>query len=81
MILVKLSTKGQIVIPKKIRDKLGLKPEKHVILELAGEHAEIRPVPDVIKELKGILKSRPSASRALMEEHRHEVKQDADRSV
>jgi AbrB family looped-hinge helix DNA binding protein len=81
MPLVKLSSKGQIVIPKKIRDKLGLKPQKPVILELVKDHAVIRPVPDVIRELKGALKKRPSSVKALIKEHHKEVEQDAKLSV
>ena len=76
MNLVRLSSKGQIVIPKKIRDKLGLIPRKSVILELVKDHAVIRPVPNVINELKGTLKDKPSATMALIEEHRKEVEQD-----
>ncbi len=34
---VKLSSKGQLVIPKNIRDKLGLKPGDTVKLELLGD--------------------------------------------
>lgn len=76
MPLVRMSSKGQIVIPKKIRDKLGLGPQKSVILELVEDHAVIRPVPHIIKELKGALKKRPSASRALIQEHQKEVERD-----
>jgi len=34
---VKLSSKGQLVIPKNMRDKLGLKPGDAVKLELLGD--------------------------------------------
>ena len=40
----KLSSKGQIVIPKEIRDQLGLKPGDKVKLEiLEGRRAVIQP--------------------------------------
>lgn len=81
MPLVKLSSKGQIVIPKAIRDKLGIKPNKKVILEFIEDHAEIRPVPDVIKTLRGALKNKPSAVRALIQEHRNEVESNEKLSV
>ena len=76
MILVKLSTKGQMVIPKAIREKLGLKPNRPVGLEWAGDHAVLKAVPDARKNLKGSLKGKPSMSRALVKDHALEVKQD-----
>ena len=78
---MELVSKGQIVIPKKIRDKLGLKPRKPIILDLLGDHAEIRPVPNILEELRGALKDKPSAKQALIEEHQKEVKQDEKLSV
>jgi len=46
------------------------------MLELVKDHAEIRPVPDFIRELRGALKNRPSAAIALIKEHRQEIEQD-----
>jgi len=80
MPLVKLSSKGQIVIPKAIRDKLGLKPQKTAILELVGDHAEIRPIPDMLEKLRGVLRNKPSAIQALIQEHRKAVEQDEELS-
>lgn len=74
MPLVRLSSKGQVVIPKAVREELGLHPKKSLILEVVGDHAEIKPAPDVKKALKGSLKGKPSMSRALVQEHLSEVK-------
>jgi AbrB family looped-hinge helix DNA binding protein len=46
MPVVKTSAKGQIVIPKEIREKLGITPGKRILLRLVDEHAEITPLPD-----------------------------------
>lgn len=81
MQMVKLSAKGQIVIPKAIRDKLGLKPQRPLILQLCKDHAEIKAVPDVKKVLKGILKGKPSLSQSLIDEHQSEVLRDKTGSL
>ena len=54
MPVVKTSAKGQIVIPKEIREKLGITPGKRILLRLVDEHAEITPLPDDVgtKSLK-----------------------------
>ena len=57
MVEVKTYAKGQIVIPKKMRDQLGMKPGSMVSLRIMDDHLEIRPLPDdPIKFLTGIFK-------------------------
>jgi len=49
---VKLSTKGQIVIPKDIRKKMGLKPGDKVKIELLeGKKAIIQPLVNPPEEI------------------------------
>ncbi len=57
MSINKISYKGQIVIPKQLRDKYGLKPEQNVrITEIDGHIAIIPLFEDPIKDTRGILK-------------------------
>ena len=39
----RLGPKGQIVLPKDIRDMLGVKPGNEVILEVTGDEVKIKP--------------------------------------
>ncbi|MCW5978465.1 MAG: AbrB/MazE/SpoVT family DNA-binding domain-containing protein [Bryobacteraceae bacterium] len=39
---MQVSTKGQVTIPREIRNRLGLLPHTKVVFELAGDHARIR---------------------------------------
>lgn len=72
------SSKGQIVIPKEIRKKAGLKPGSLVEVRLANKHIEIIPLPnDPVSALRRTLKTRKSLANQLINEHKREVKQDA----
>ena len=77
MPVVKTSSKGQIVIPAKIREKLGIKPGQLVNLTLEGEKAVITPLPeDPIKALRGALKGKPSMTEALLNDRKEERKRE-----
>jgi AbrB family looped-hinge helix DNA binding protein len=71
MPIVKTSAKGQIVIPAAIRKKLKIKHGQKVNLTLVEDNAVITPLPeDPIKSLRGILKGRPSMTKALLEDRK-----------
>ena len=77
MPIVKTSTKGQIVIPKEIREKLGITPGQRVLFHIVDKHAEIIPLPDdIIKALRGILKGGPSLTKELLAERKRDNKID-----
>jgi AbrB family looped-hinge helix DNA binding protein len=53
--MVKVSPKYQVVIPKQIRDKLGLKPGQMIQMLLYGDRIEL--IPDQkISGMRGFLK-------------------------
>ena len=39
----KLSTKGQVVLPRQIRTRLGLRPGDNLDVEVEGDHILLRP--------------------------------------
>ena len=79
--LARISSKGQLVIPKAIREKLKLTPKKPVIVELVDDYAVVKPMPNLRRTLRGSLKGKPSMSQALIREHQSEVKHDEKLSV
>jgi AbrB family looped-hinge helix DNA binding protein len=77
MPIVKTSSKGQIVIPKEVRKKLGITPGKKVLFRIVGKHAEITPLPeDSIKAMRGILKGGRSLAKELLAERKRDNKID-----
>lgn len=81
MSIVRVSQKGQFVIPKEIRDKLGIKLNGMVYLTLEKGYAKIMPAQDLINELCGSLKGGESMTEALIKEHRREVEKDEKLSI
>lgn len=70
-----VSSKGQIVIPKEIREALGVKPGMKVMFKVVKNHAEIIPVPaDPIKSFCGVFEKGSSLTRSLLKERKEEAK-------
>ena len=54
--VVRLSSKGQLVIPKKLRDRLGLKRGSKLLLWREGERIVLLPTNKFGSETKGMAK-------------------------
>jgi len=71
MVVVKTSSKGQIVIPKEFREKLGIGAGRKLLLRLVENRVEIVPLPEEpVKALRGMLKAETSLAAELLEERR-----------
>lgn len=71
-----VSSKGQIAIPKAIRERLNLRPGTKVALDLQGEQLVMkRLVPDFPdwRTMRGMVRGGPSLTKALEKEHREEL--------
>ncbi len=76
MSIVTTSAKGQVVIPKKEREKVGIKPGTRVIAKAVDDHIEIRPLPEnPAASFCGVFKKGSSLTKALLRER----KKDYDR--
>ncbi len=70
-----LSTKGQVVVPKNIRDELGLHPGDQLDFELQENgHILVRPATVDIRSLEGIL-HRPGQKALSVEEMNEIIRQ------
>jgi AbrB family looped-hinge helix DNA binding protein len=77
MSVAQLTTKGQILVPKHLRRKLGLKPGGKVHLAEEEGRLVLTPVPpDPIEAATGFLKGRFSLTQDLRREHREEARRE-----
>ena len=83
MPIVKTYAQGQIVIPKEIREVLGIKPGKQLSIKLVDDHVEIRPLPnDPIEFLTDIFKDNPkSLAGELLKERKKDDRIDEKHRV
>lgn len=73
----RVGQKGQVVIPKELRDQLGIKPGDEVSFWLEGDHVAVRP-----HLLRRPLRGRfagTALSQELLAERRRERRREADR--
>lgn len=74
--LLRLSSKGQVVLPKKIREKLHLKNGDQFQARIVDGKIILEPVrTDKIDKLHGILAG-TDVLKELEEEHRQEIEHD-----
>ena len=77
MSTVTTSAKGQVVIPKQVRDRVGLKPGMRVVVQAVEDHIEIRPLPeDPVEYFCGIFAEGPSLTEALLRERKEEDRRE-----
>ena len=65
----KVGPKGQVVIPKEIRDQLGIRPGDRVSFWCDGDAVSVRRVAD-LSSLVGLLSGGPSLTEDLLAERR-----------
>jgi AbrB family looped-hinge helix DNA binding protein len=76
----KVGAKGQVVLPKELRDEFGIRPGDEVVFD-KGEHEIVvrkaRSRIDVVRSLRGALRdSRLDLVAELEAEHRREIEED-----
>lgn len=62
-----MSAKGQVTLPKEMRESLGLKPGDAVVWTVIGQGIVITPKSIDFNELRGILGAPPNGSATLEE--------------
>jgi len=79
--LLRLSSKGQLVLPKKIREKLHLTSGDQFQARIVDGKIILEPLKkDAIDRLHGVLAG-TGALKELEEEHRREIENDRDLSA
>ena len=74
--LATITSKGQITIPKPVRDKLNLSASTKIIFQLYSDHAIIQPVKNFLS-LKGSIKPiKPFSDKAADQAILSAVKKD-----
>ena len=83
MALVKASTKGQVVLPKKEREKVGIKPGSKLLVKAVDDHIEIYPLPDdPVHHLYGIFEQHPeSLTEALLQDRQEDLIREEKKST
>ncbi len=72
-----VTQKGQLVIPKELRDKHGIAPNSEVIVTEIGGHIAILPAPDAVRQGRGMVRFDRPVADLLKEGRTEEFQHDA----
>ena len=70
-----VTRKGQLVIPKELRDKHGIAPNSEVIVTEIGDRIAILPAPDAVRQGRGTVRFDRPVADLLKEERTLEFRQ------
>ena len=72
-----VTTKGQIVIPSKMRRHLNIKKGTKVYIEERGDELVIKPVnSEYFEKIAGILQGKTKLTKALLKEREEDLKRE-----
>jgi AbrB family looped-hinge helix DNA binding protein len=77
---VKVGPKGQVVLPKRIRDRIGIRPGQQVRVTEADGEIRVRKLA-TIEELRGIFRDAPGRGTKDLEEQRRRDRELEDRKM
>ena len=74
-----VTQKGQLVIPKELREKHGIRPNSEVIVTEVGDHIAIFPAPDPLRQGRGMLRFDRPVAELIREARAEEMRFDKKR--
>ena len=77
---MKVGPKGQVVLPKRIRDRLGIDPGQRVRVDEVDGEVRVRKLATV-EELRGIFKDAPGLGTKDLEEQRRRDRELEERKL
>ena len=75
----RISSKGQLTIPKPVRESLGLEPGTQVLLVLRGDKVELEPISEDIAQWHGTLQETDETFSQVRDHVRQAIAQEVIR--
>jgi AbrB family looped-hinge helix DNA binding protein len=78
MVTAVVTTKGQVVIPARIRKRLNIKKGTRLYIEEKGDEVVLRPVtPAYLDKIAGVLQTEGRLSKSLLKERARDRRREA----